>query len=69
LILNYVISDKKVTPFGGMKLHPKSNAGYNPLDIIQGFWLSIFTEASRYIHADWLRYDTTLQSICESPWE
>jgi hypothetical protein len=76
-------SDKKVTPFGGMKLlkdfmdktdiikdlesvslpFPQSNAGYNPIDIIQGFWLSIFTGASRYIHADWLRYDTTLQEI------
>jgi len=76
-------SDKKVTPFGGMKLlkdfmdrtdivkdlksvdlpYPQSNAGYNPIDIIQGFWLSIFTGASRYIHADWLRYDTTLQDI------
>jgi hypothetical protein len=30
-----------------------------------GFWLSIFTGASRYIHADWLRYDTTLQEIFE----
>jgi len=76
-------SDKKVTPFGGMKLlkdfidttniikdlesvnipQPQSNAGINPIDIIQGFWLSIFTGASRYIHADWLRYDTVLQEI------
>ncbi|MBD3808866.1 MAG: IS1380 family transposase, partial [Epsilonproteobacteria bacterium] len=43
--------------------YPRSNAGYNPIDIVQGFWLSIFTGASRYIHADWLRYDTTLQEI------
>jgi hypothetical protein len=76
-------SDKKVTPFGGMKLlkdfmdkttvledlkevdlpQPGSNAGFDPLVIIQGFWLSIFTGASRYIHADWLRYDETLQQI------
>ena len=42
---------------------PQSNAGINPIDIIQGFWLSIFTGASRYIHADWLRYDTVLQEI------
>ena len=78
-------SDKKVTPFGGMKLlkdfmdttniiqdlrdvdlpYPNSNAGIDPIDIIQGFWLSIFTGASRYIHADWLRYDTVLQNIFE----
>ena len=76
-------SNKKVTPFGGMKLlkdfidttniikdlssvdlpQPQSNAGYNPIDIVQGFFLAIFTGASRYIHADWLRYDTTLQQI------
>ena len=76
-------SDKKVTPFGGMKLlkdfidttniikdlksvnlpQPKSNAGIDPIDIIQGFWLAIFTGASRYIHADWLRGDTVLQEI------
>ena len=76
-------SDKKVTPFGGMKLlkdfidqtsvvqdlqsvtlpQPGSNAGYDPTLIVQAFWLSIFTGASRYIHADWLRYDTTLQEI------
>jgi len=76
-------SDKKITPFGGMKLlkdfidsinviddlksvnipQPKSNAGIDPINIIQGFWLSIFTGASRFIHADWLRYDTVLQEI------
>ena len=76
-------SDKKVTPFGGMKLlkdfidttniikdlksvnlpQPKSNAGIDPIDIIQGFWLAIFTGASRYIHADWLRGDKVLQEI------
>jgi hypothetical protein len=81
--LKIAYSDKKVTPFGGMKLlkdfidqtnivsdlrsvalpQPGSNAGYDPETIIQAFWLSIFTGASRYIHADWLRYDTTLQEI------
>ena len=78
-------SDKKVTPFGGMKLLKDfidktnvisdlrivnlpvgfSNRAYDPVNIIQGFWLAIFTGASRYIHADWIRYDTNLQSIFE----
>lgn len=40
-----------------------SNAGYDPKVIIESFWLSIWTGASRYIHCDWLRYDETLQSI------
>jgi len=41
----------------------KSNRAYDPIHIIESFWLSIWTGASRYIHADWLRYDTVLQSI------
>lgn len=43
--------------------YPKSNRGYDPGQIIESFWLSIWTGASRYIHCDWLRYDLTLQSI------
>ncbi|QTD37150.1 IS1380 family transposase [Polaribacter batillariae] len=42
---------------------PSSNAGYNPAHITEAFWLSIWTGASRYIHCDWLRYDSTLQDI------
>jgi hypothetical protein len=40
-----------------------SNRAYKPEQIIESFWLSIWTGASRYIHADWLRYDTVLQDI------
>ncbi len=40
-----------------------SNRSYEAKHIIESFWLSIWTGASRYIHADWLRYDTTLQDI------
>lgn len=43
--------------------HPGSNRGYSPQHIIESFWLSIWTGASRYIHCDWLRYDQTLHSI------
>jgi len=42
---------------------PGSNRGYSPEHIIESFWLSIWTGASRYIHCDWLRYDKVLQSI------
>ena len=41
----------------------QSNRAYRPEHIIESFWLSIWTGASRYIHADWLRYDTVLQEI------
>ncbi|MFM2386568.1 MAG: hypothetical protein RL660_1325 [Bacteroidota bacterium] len=40
-----------------------SNRGYNASTVVQSFWLSIWTGASRYIHCDWLRYDTVLQKI------
>ncbi len=42
---------------------PGSNRGYSPEHILESFWLGIWTGASRYIHCDWLRYDTTLHSI------
>ncbi|TRX51722.1 hypothetical protein FNH22_23450 [Fulvivirga sp. M361] len=42
---------------------PGSNRGYHPEQVIESFWLSIWTGASCYIHCDWLRYDTVLQSI------
>ncbi len=41
----------------------QSNRAYDPVQIVESFWLSIWAGASRYIHADWLRYDTVLQSI------
>jgi hypothetical protein len=43
--------------------YPESNAGYDPVHITEAFWLSIWTGASRYIHCDWLRYDSALQDI------
>jgi prepilin-type processing-associated H-X9-DG protein len=40
-----------------------SNRAYDPVHIIEGFWLGIWTGASRYIHCDWLRQDETLAAI------
>ncbi len=42
---------------------PGSNRGYAPTHVIESFWLSIWTGASRYIHCDWLRSDSVLRSI------
>ena len=39
------------------------NRGYQPNQLIFSFWLIIWTGASRYIHRDWLRYDSGLQSF------
>jgi len=41
----------------------RSNRAYDPAHIIEGFWLGIWTGASRYIHCDWLRQDETLAAI------
>lgn len=43
--------------------HGGSNRAFNPRHTIEGFWLGVWTEASRYIHCDWLRQDETLASI------
>jgi len=40
-----------------------SNRAYDPVQIIESFWLGIWTGASRYIHCDWLRQDQTLAAI------
>jgi len=54
-ILNFI--DKLPIPY------PGSNRGYSPKVIIETFWVSIFIGASRFIHSDWLRYDSVLQEI------
>lgn len=40
-----------------------SNRAYDPVHMIESFWLGIWTGASRYIHCDWLRQDQTLAAI------
>ena len=40
-----------------------SNRAYDPVQIIESFWLGIWTGASRFIHCDWLRQDHTLAEI------
>jgi hypothetical protein len=34
-------------------------ADYDPVQVIESFWLGIWTGASRYIHCDWLRPGAT----------
>ena len=48
-------------PWGG------SNRAYDPVHIIEGFWLGIWTGASLYSHCDWLRQDETLAAASSSP--
>lgn len=40
-----------------------SNAGYDPLHIIQAFWVSIWLRANRFAHTVVIRHDSVLQKI------
>jgi hypothetical protein len=34
---------------------PGSNRGYDPIDIIESFWVSVWIGASRFTHSSWLK--------------
>jgi hypothetical protein len=42
---------------------PGSNRGFSPVQIMESFWVSVWTGASRFTHSGWLRYDKVLQEI------
>ena len=42
---------------------PASNRGYFAEDIVESFWLNIWTGASRYVHCNWLREDEVIKEI------
>jgi len=42
---------------------PGSNRGYSPVQMMESFWVSVWTGASRFAHSGWLRYDKVLQEI------
>ena len=42
---------------------PGSNRGYTSKQIIESFWLNIWTGASRYVHCNWLRNDEVIKEI------
>jgi hypothetical protein len=43
--------------------NPGSNRGYDPIDIVESFWVSVWIGASRFTHSSWLRYDNALEEI------
>ena len=43
--------------------HPGSNRGYTSVEIVESFWLNIWTGASRYVHCNWLRQDEVIKEI------
>ena len=49
---------------GGLNLPQSgSNRGYDPMQIIECFWTSIWIGAGRFSHSAYLRYDKVLQEI------
>ena len=42
---------------------PGSNRANSSEQIIESFWLNIWTGASRYVHCNWLREDAVIQDI------
>jgi hypothetical protein len=42
---------------------PGSNRGYKGEQIMESFWVSVWTGASRFVHSGWLRYDQVLRQI------
>ncbi len=42
---------------------PGSNRGYNPVEVIKSFMVSIWIGGNRYSHCGWLRYDDVLKQI------
>jgi hypothetical protein len=45
---------------------PGSNRGYTSAEILESFWLNIWTGASRYTHCNWLRRDEVIKDISAS---
>lgn len=42
---------------------PGSNRGYDAEQIVESFWLNVWTGASRYAHCNWLREDAVIRDI------
>ena len=42
---------------------PRSNRGYNPLDIIESFWVCVWAGGMRFAHTALIRFDKVLKDI------
>ncbi len=42
---------------------PGSNRGYDPVQIIESFWVIVWLGASRFAHRSWLQYDSVIKEI------
>ena len=81
--LDYKFTDKKISPWGGIRIvqelyrrcglkgiigslelpQPGSNRGYDPVEVIEGFMVSVLLGAKRIAHAEVLRHDEVIRDI------
>jgi len=82
-LLPYEFTDKKLSPWGGVRMiqelyercglkqiieelplkSPGSNRGYNPVEMIEGFMVSVILGAKRLSHSGLLRHDEVIKEI------
>ena len=82
-LLSYEFTDKKLSPWGGVRLinelyqrcglkemicelplkQPGSNRGFDPVEIIEGFIVSVILGAKRLSHSALLRHDDVIKEI------
>ena len=53
-----------LTKLGDLSLpQPKSNRGYNPVDVIGSFWVCVWLGGARFAHTSLIRFDNVLKEI------
>ena len=43
--------------------YPKSNRGYNPIDVIESFWVCVWLGGVRFAHTALIRFDEVLKTV------
>jgi DNA-directed RNA polymerase subunit N (RpoN/RPB10) len=81
--IEWEFSDKKVTPWGGMRVfkefldrsgireqlrvaglpEPMSNCGYDPVMLMESFWVTVWLGGVRFSHTAIVRFDDALKDI------
>ena len=81
--IGWEFSDKKVTPWGGMRVfkefldqtgireqlraaglpQPMSNCGYDPVMMMESFWVTVWLGGVRFSHTAIVRFDDALKDI------
>lgn len=65
VLMKKLIEKTKINEvLGGLDLpKQKSNRGYNPIQLINNFWVSLWSGANRFEHLEVTRFDKVIQNI------